>query len=278
MAWSPLPELDTALPSVDGELLLNPASDLRPVEAEVSDDDYASALASPSLAQSRKIILTHEVRHMAAAIYDYYGGLLQSLYFDLPSVLPAGTVPSLYVCGYDWRRSCDVSSMQLTRVMEQARSECDNQPAIIIADGIGGLVARHYSARRGGEAKIRALFLIGSPTTGAPRRYSDLVTSDGRAYMHPRAYGVYREEAPAPPSPPTTTADRPGCAHTREEHGLTMPHWTPAVGAVDPDGFLSNPFVDKHAISDVPQAELASDPGTYRFIEEKIQSFFEAPA
>jgi hypothetical protein len=42
---------------------------------------------------------------------------------------------------------------------------------ILVAHSMGGLVSRHYCKNLGGQSKVRALFLLGSPTLGAIKAY-----------------------------------------------------------------------------------------------------------
>lgn len=61
--------------------------------------------------------------------------------------------------------------MLLQKRVAEARRECNNEPCIIIAHSMGGLVARYFCAALHGENAVRALFLLGSPSLGALTPY-----------------------------------------------------------------------------------------------------------
>lgn len=79
----------------------------------------------------------------------------------------------VYGSGYDWRQDNAESSLLLGKVVAQAQKDCDGEQVILIAHSMGGLVSRYY-CKSGGEKNVRALFLLGSPTLGAPKAYGFL--------------------------------------------------------------------------------------------------------
>jgi pimeloyl-ACP methyl ester carboxylesterase len=91
----------------------------------------------------------------------------------LPLVLKASeknVSTRVYGSGYDWRQDNAESALLLGKVVAQAQKDCDGEQVILIAHSMGGLVSRYY-CKSGGEKNVRALFLLGSPTLGAPKAY-----------------------------------------------------------------------------------------------------------
>ncbi|MFO0612707.1 MAG: hypothetical protein U0414_08980 [Polyangiaceae bacterium] len=115
------------------------------------------------------------ITNFSHLVPDYYDDLCFALREDLGNRLkPLGVEPCVYVCGYDWRVGNDLSAVRLQAVVQSARQACGGERAILVAHGQGGLVARYFCRALGGEAWVRAMFLIGSPLLGAPITYARL--------------------------------------------------------------------------------------------------------
>lgn len=125
--------------------------------------------------RSTERIRVDPIRHFYNIISAFYGDLAKSLHYSLRRRLARkGWVPVVYCCGYDWRQDNFLSAQRLASVIEEAQRECDGEPIILIAHSMGGLVSRYFCKHLQGESKVRALFLLGSPTLGAVKAYRDL--------------------------------------------------------------------------------------------------------
>jgi len=119
------------------------------------------------------------IKHHNNVLFDFYGNLVLAMHHDLrPKLAPKRVVPVVFCCGYDFRQDNAVSARRLSTIVDEAQAACNGEKAIIIAHSMGGLVSRHYCKNLGGEAKVRALFLIASPTHGAPKAYFILRKGD----------------------------------------------------------------------------------------------------
>jgi hypothetical protein len=111
--------------------------------------------------------------------------------------------PKVYVAGYDWRRDNAQSALRLASIVEEALADTGARKCIIVAHGMGGLVARYYSQMLGGESKISALFLVGSPTLGMPRRTRRSSTASTFPTSKRKSASILTTTITGPPS--TTT-------------------------------------------------------------------------
>ena len=118
----------------------------------------------------------------------HYNNLMGNMYSDLAMRLSRlhggdfenfGVKPKLYCAGYDWRQDNAHSALRLAKIVEEALFECRAEKCIIVAHDMGGLVARYYCKLLGGEKRVQALFLIGSPTLGLPDAYKKLKAGIG---------------------------------------------------------------------------------------------------
>ncbi len=128
------------------------------------------------------------IRHYNNIIGEFYGDLAKALAeMHGGSFEEFGVKPRVYCCGYDWRQDNARSALRLAEVVEEALADTREDRVIIVAHSMGGLVARYYCHALGGESRVHALVLIGSPTLGAPTAYVQL-----KAGMHgsyPREIG-----------------------------------------------------------------------------------------
>ncbi|MEM7083052.1 MAG: alpha/beta fold hydrolase [Pseudomonadota bacterium] len=90
-----------------------------------------------------------------------------------------GQPSKVYCSGYDWRQSNRRSAANLSRVIRFALSDSGAPRVNIIAHSMGGLVARwlcRYGIIGGRpvRSKVNHLYLLGSPTHGAPKAYRAL--------------------------------------------------------------------------------------------------------
>jgi pimeloyl-ACP methyl ester carboxylesterase len=123
-------------------------------------------------AQVADCVRVDPINHYYNLLSKFYGDLAISLHYDLRQDLASRQlVPAVYCAGYDWRQSNDQSAQRLSTIVDEARADCDNEPVILVAHSMGGIVSRHYCKNLGGESKVKALFLIGSPTLGAVKAY-----------------------------------------------------------------------------------------------------------
>ena len=112
------------------------------------------------------------IKHYYNVITAFYGNLAKSLHYELRGQLkPKNVTPVVYCCGYDWRQDNATSASRLSTIVDEAQKDCNGEKAVIVAHSMGGLVSRHYCKNMGGESKVRAMFLLGSPTLGAVSAY-----------------------------------------------------------------------------------------------------------
>lgn len=110
--------------------------------------------------------------HLVAA---FYGPLVRGLAaLDTPQMQKLGVRPRVYCSGYDWRQDHTRGALRLAAVVERALRETGARQVVIVAHGAGGLVARLYCRILGGEQRVHQLFLLASPTLGAPSAYLQL--------------------------------------------------------------------------------------------------------
>ena len=120
---------------------------------------------------------TLNIRHVNNIIFDFYGAIALAMQHDLRKKLAKkNLVPVVYCCGYDFRVDNAASAQRLSSIVDEAQAECDGEPAIVIAHSMGGLITRHFCKNLGGQAKVRAIVLLASPTHGAPDAYFTLRT------------------------------------------------------------------------------------------------------
>jgi pimeloyl-ACP methyl ester carboxylesterase len=170
LAWNPvgLPIGDGPKAfAVDYARLTQVSADLVPDEThgwEKDDPEYAK---------------TARIRHYSNLVPDFYGDLakdLDAINNTLAQGLTglAGFRVRVYCCGYDWRQDNAKSALRLAAVVDEALRETRERKVIIVAHSMGGLVSRYYCRALGGESKVFRLFLLGSPTLGAPEAYGQL--------------------------------------------------------------------------------------------------------
>lgn len=116
--------------------------------------------------------LADQIEGFYELVTNSYVGMFRELHLRLPAALaPLGYKPKLYGVGYDWRRSNAKSAARLSQRVTEIMAECDGEKPFLIAHSMGGLVTRYFCRNFGGEAKVRAVFLFGSPTMGSPKAY-----------------------------------------------------------------------------------------------------------
>ena len=122
------------------------------------------------------------IKHYYNAVTPFYDALLKELAKDGSSDYLAAHAdygkynvkPKVYVCGYDWRRDNAASALRLASVVDEALGDTGESKVILVAHSMGGLVSRYYCKMLGGESKVFALFLLGSPSLGAIEAYTQL--------------------------------------------------------------------------------------------------------
>jgi len=115
------------------------------------------------------------IKHYYNLVGDFYGALAKSLAaLDCGQSGDYQLKPKVYCAGYDWRLDNAKSALRLAEVVEEALRETRERKVILVAHSMGGLVSRYYCRVLGGESKVHALFLLASPTMGAPPAYTQL--------------------------------------------------------------------------------------------------------
>ncbi|MEP7120508.1 MAG: alpha/beta fold hydrolase [Byssovorax sp.] len=115
------------------------------------------------------------IKHFYNLVGDFYAKLAKAM-----AVLDCGQSgeyqlkPRVYCAGYDWRLDNAKAALRLAGVVEEALRETGERKVIILGHSMGGMVSRYYCRVLGGESKVHALFLLASPTLGAPAAYTQL--------------------------------------------------------------------------------------------------------
>jgi pimeloyl-ACP methyl ester carboxylesterase len=103
---------------------------------------------------------------------EHYGRLLAKLLHWRYQIDPENPQPdalTAYTFAYDWRQDNRLSAQQLGRAVESWREHHNGAKAILIGHSNGGIVARWYIQKEGGDQHVLRLFLMGSPWDGAPQ-------------------------------------------------------------------------------------------------------------
>ncbi len=114
------------------------------------------------------------IRHYYNLVPEMYGRLATQLARMRIAVGDLELQTQVYACGYDWRQDNAQSAQRLSEVVDEALRETGERKVVLICHGMGGLVARYYCYALGGESRVFAIFLVGSPTLGSPDAYLDL--------------------------------------------------------------------------------------------------------
>lgn len=187
LAWNPTGGGITG--RAPGEMAADPER-LANVAAPLSPDEWSWAQGYPF----DRMVKASWIPNFYNLIPDYYDDLCFALREELGVALkPMGFEPRVYACGYDWRLGNDIAATRLQKVVAAARDECDQELAILVAHSQGGLVSRYFCRKLGGESAVRALFLIGSPSLGAPQVYARMKrgiigSADGKEMWFLRTY------------------------------------------------------------------------------------------
>jgi hypothetical protein len=103
---------------------------------------------------------------------EQYGRLLKTLSSWGYATSPGGVAadqPAVYTFAYDWRQDNRLSARQLAQAIEGWEALHPGAQAWIIGHSNGGILARWYIEKEGGNEHVGRLFLIGSPWDGAPK-------------------------------------------------------------------------------------------------------------
>lgn len=177
LAWNPL-----GLPLGDGpgafasdlDRLTQVTAELVPDESHPFDDDDERA---------KKV---QGIKNYYHVVGEFYGELAQQM-ATLGTSDTKGAFSKIkarvYCAGYDWRQDNAKAAMRLAEVVDDALRETGERRVILIAHSMGGLVSRYYCRVLGGESKVHRLFLVGSPTLGAPLAYTQLKHGVPGAYI-----------------------------------------------------------------------------------------------
>jgi pimeloyl-ACP methyl ester carboxylesterase len=163
LAWNPMglpigdgPQVFT----VDYDRLTQVSSPLVPDETHPFDED------EPEFKE------VAQIRHFYNLVHDFYAKFVRAIAGYAPG--DGGVKIRVYCCGYDWRQDNAKSALRLAGVVDEALRETRERKVVIVAHSMGGLVSRYYCRVLGGESRVHRLFLIGSPTMGAPESYATL--------------------------------------------------------------------------------------------------------
>lgn len=178
----------------EGKLVFNPTGKPFGASPAAMVVDYKRLTKAAELApaeghgyknRSEREAVKH-IRHFNNLVTDLYGDLVKRLVEmgQSEGFHHLGVRPVVYCAGYDWRQDNARSALRLAGVVEEALRETGAKKCILIAHSMGGLVARYYCRALGGESRVHQLYLIGSPTLGAPGAYVQLKHGVHGAYLH----------------------------------------------------------------------------------------------
>jgi pimeloyl-ACP methyl ester carboxylesterase len=127
--------------------------------------------------------------------YDVIGSLILSGNYVGPSVLlypyarfeeeeftnpPLGLDPrsddNLFVFPYDWRKDIREIARNLSEAIGWVKRTTGSDQVDVVAHSMGGLVARYYVNKLGGNDTVRKLVFMGVPSFGSPAMYVALKT------------------------------------------------------------------------------------------------------
>jgi pimeloyl-ACP methyl ester carboxylesterase len=115
------------------------------------------------------------IKHFYNLVGDFYGNVAKALAaLDCGQSGEYQLKPRVYCAGYDWRLDNAKAALRLAGVVEEALRETGERKVILVGHSMGGMVSRYYCRVLGGESKVHALFLLASPTLGAPAAYTQL--------------------------------------------------------------------------------------------------------
>lgn len=135
-------------------------------------DGLLQALAYPSDDLEPAGIMDEVIFVPPWAKQEQYGRLFQALEtmgYQANAALHAERDLNVYGFSYDWRQDNAISARQLGAAIERWRGYHPGAQAWIIAHSNGGLVARWYIEKEGGQEHVGRLFLMGSPWDGTPK-------------------------------------------------------------------------------------------------------------
>lgn len=186
--------------------------------------------------------------------HDGYGVLS----FDLGGVL--------------WRyqiRSIVESAEMVAEKIERICARYDMDRFHIVGHSMGGLLARHYIQRCGGDRRVKSLITLGTPHRGTPTALVGLsVTAGGllggSAQQMIPGSGFLRElhNRTFPASIPMTSV--------YSKHDLVCP-WVCSVLKPRP----GESSMDNHAVKGLGHTELVTDPAVYRVVRTRLDTASE---
>ncbi|MFE2475758.1 esterase/lipase family protein [Streptomyces sp. NPDC059389] len=163
---------------------------------------------------------------------------------------------------YDWRLSCrynagrlkDRLGLELERWRASAPERREAR-VVFLCHGMGGLVARHYVERLGGDGITRRVITLGTPHRGSLRALADLVEGgDGRD--GDRELGAFAR------SLPSLHQLAPDYACVEGPDGLALPRDLPGLPGVD-EALLADAARFHADLRDAPpRADLYAIAGT----------------
>jgi pimeloyl-ACP methyl ester carboxylesterase len=143
-----------------------------------------------------EFIKASAIPHFGNLVFNFYNRLAFDLNDSAWQIELGGQSIKVYACGYDWRQDNAKSAERLRLVVEQAKRETESGKVIIIAHSMGGLVSRYYCKELGGESNVMGLFLLGSPTHGAPEAYRMLKDGASTLFMFDQIATLFPEKSP----------------------------------------------------------------------------------
>jgi len=135
-------------------------------------DGLLQTLAYPSADLEPAGIMDEVIFVPPWAKQEQYGRLFQALErmgYRADPTRYAESELNVYGFSYDWRQDNAISARQLGAAIGRWRDYHPGAQAWIIAHSNGGLVARWYIEKEGGQEHVGRLFLMGSPWDGTPK-------------------------------------------------------------------------------------------------------------
>ena len=153
---------------------------LADVTSPLVPDETHPCTSSNSARDHETELLASNIENFLHLIPDFYADITLQLDDSLRARLnPRKARPKVICCGYDWRVANEISAARLSAVVDKARDESGGEKVFLVAHSMGGLVSRFYCKNLGGESKVAAIFLLASPSLGAPSSYGALRTGIG---------------------------------------------------------------------------------------------------
>jgi hypothetical protein len=121
-------------------------ADAAETRAEQQDTRAISGQSSTSSSSSSSSDTSSRdpVKHNGCLLGDWYDGLIRVLMnpSEATEIHTLGWKTRVYCAGYDWRQDNAKSALKLADVVDEALGDTNESKVVIVAHGMGGLVAR----------------------------------------------------------------------------------------------------------------------------------------